>query len=83
MKSESIQPSKYGPAEVSARERAIQAAFEWLGMGLGLFVLIIVGAALGAILLVLGLVCALAYVTWLLARGIVKAIRPRPHPRLN
>jgi hypothetical protein len=83
MKSESIQPSKYGPAELSASERAIQAAFEWLGIGLGVFVLIVVGAPLGAVLLILGLVCALAYATWFLARGIVKAIRPRPRPRLN
>jgi hypothetical protein len=83
MKSESIQPSKYGPAELSASERAIQAAFESLGIGLGVFVLIVVGAPLGAVLLILGLVCALAYATWFLARGIVKTIRPRPRPRLN
>lgn len=53
-------------------------AFEWLGVGLGLFVLIVVVTPLGAVLLVLGLICALAYVTWLLGRGIVKAIRPKP-----
>lgn len=82
MKSESIQPIKYGPAEVSAREKTIQVAFEWLRMGLGLFVLIVVVTPLGAVLLVLGLICALAYVTWLLGRGIVKAIRPKP-PRLS